>query len=204
MSGQSGKGNSSAQTTNQVSNQQVATTSGIALGAGATGNEINVSSSDPKVAAAAIAGNSQVAGEALGSNVAVTSDALNFAGHAADVAAQTNQFATQAVENIAGGSLQLQDNLATKFTGAVSDLAAQNINLLQSVGQQQTDVALNAQNAAKDALDQSFAVSESVAPQDPNYATESLAGTQSQTIVYIVLGILAILGLGFVFLRRKS
>lgn len=202
MSGQSGKGNSSAQTTNQVSNQQVAAQSGIALGAGAQGNEINISSSDPEVARAAlIAGNNSQA-IAAQAQVATSGQAFNFAGHAADVAAQTNNFATQAVESIAGGSILAQNDLATKFGKNVSDLAAQNVGLLQSVGQELTTVSLASLDSNNKALDSAFGVAAQAAPQTDNYTATALAETSSKTYLYIALAVAAVFG--FMMLRKKA
>lgn len=178
--GASGKGSSSAETNQTVTNQQVATESGIAVGANSNA-AISVTTSDPEVLEAA-----------LKANTAVSS-----------FAADTNKFAIGAVTDLAGTSILAQNALATKFGNNVSDLAAQNINLLQSVGQEQSNVALQAQALASRALDQSFGVSRAVAPQDPNYTTSDLASTQSKTIIYIVLGLVAMLGLGFLFLKKS-
>lgn len=184
----SGKGNSASETssTTNVSNQQVATESGIAVGAGSSAS-ISVTSSDPGVVK-----------EALRANAATSGSAFTFAGHAAEIAAQTNALATRSVENIAGTSILAQNALATKYTEHVSENAAQNINLLQSVAQQGTDIALSGQKLAGDALDKSFAVSRAVAPQDANYSS-------TETTKYYVYGAVAIavIFLGMLFLRGK-
>ncbi len=176
-SGTSGKGSSSAETTQQVENNQVATESGLAFGRNATGNEVNITTDNPEIVKAAIAGNAYVSDKALG-----------FAGASAAIAADVNKFAVGAVENLAGTSVLAQNALATKFGQNVSDLAAQNINLLQSVNQEQTDVALRALGVSNDALDKSFAVSRAVAPQDANFTQSDLAATTGKTILYLVLG----------------
>ncbi len=192
-SGTSGKGSSSAETTQQVENNQVATESGLAFGRNATGNEVNITTDNPEIVKAAIAGNAYV-----------SDDALKFAGASAAIAADVNKFAVGAVENLAGTSVLAQNALATKFGQNVSDLAAQNIDLLQSVNQQQTDVALKALGVSNDALDKSFAVSRAVAPQDANFTQSDLAATTGKTILYLVLGLVALLGLGFIFYKKKA
>ncbi len=192
-SGTSGKGSSSAETTQQVENNQVATESGLAFGRNATGNEVNITTDNPEIVKAAIAGNAYVSDKALG-----------FAGASAAIAADVNKFAVGAVENLAGTSVLAQNALATKFGQNVSDLAAQNINLLQSVNQEQTDVALRALGVSNDALDKSFAVSRAVAPQDANFTQSDLAATTGKTILYLVLGLVALLGLGFIFYKKKA
>lgn len=184
MSGQSGKGNSSAATTQNVSNQQVATESGIAIGANSKA-DINVNTLDPEVAKAAIAG-----------NVLANRDSLVFAGHAAEVSADVNKFSTLAVSNIASASILGQNELATKFIEGAGDLAAQNVNLLQSLNQQQTDVALRSLGTANDALTQSFAVSRATAPQDANY-------TVTSAIKYIAIALAVVFGAMFIF-RKKA
>lgn len=191
MSGQSGKGNSSAQTTQQVANNQVATESGIALGAGAKGNSINVSTSDPETVKAA-----------LTANAYVTNDSLGFAGHAADVAAQTSIFAQKTVEDIAGGSILANNDLASKFSRNISDLAAQNVGLLSSVANNLTDVSLGAQDSNNKALDLAFGVAAQAAPQTDNYTATALAATSSKTFMYIAIAIAAVFG--FFFLARKK
>ena len=130
--GASGKGSSSAETTQTVTNQQVATESGIAIGANSSA-AINVSTLDPEVAEAAIRGNSDVSKFAIDRNASVSA------------------FATGAVTQLAG-----------LFGDKVSDLAAQNINLLQSVNQESADVAISGQQLAARALDASFADRKSV------------------------------------------
>lgn len=167
MSTKGGKGSSSAETQNTATNNQVATESGIAVGGTNNSANISVTTSDPEVLEAALKSNTDV-----------------------------NQFATDAVTTLAGTSILAQNSLATKFGQNVSDLAAQNINLLQSVNQENTATTLAGLDVAKGALDQSFAISRSVAPQDPSYAQETLAQNNSKTIIWIVLGML---GLGIVF-----
>jgi LPXTG-motif cell wall-anchored protein len=171
--GASGKGSSSAETNQTVTNNQVATESGIAVGGTNNSANISIRSLDPEVAEAAIRGNSTVSMFAIDRN------------------ADVSKFATGAVTQ-----------LSALFGDHISDLAAQNINLLQSVNQESADVAINSQNLAAHALDESFAISRSVAPQDPNYARQVLAGIDSKTIVYVILGILGILGLGYFFLKK--
>jgi len=203
MSGQSGKGNSSAQTTQQATNQQVAAQSGIALGAGSHGNEINISSSDPEVSKYALGTSVAQSQVALGANAHVTDSALNFAGHAAEVAAGTNNLALSAVQSIAGGSILAQNDLATKFGENTSKLAAQNIGLLQSVGQELTTVSLASLENNKSALDSAFGVAAQVAPQTDNFTATALGTTLSKTVLYIGLAVAAIFGL-FFFSRKKS
>ncbi len=197
----SGKGNSSSETKQTAYNQQVATESGIAIGANSQAS-ISVQTSDPEVARTAILGNSAVAGAAF-----------NFAGHSAEIAAETNRLAQAGVERIAGGSILAQSELAgrsidaqnfltSKFSTDTANLAAQNISLLQSIGNQQSDIALAGQKLAGDALTQSFAVSRAVAPQDANYSVTELAGTASKLVLYIVLGIAAIFGIIMVTKKR--
>lgn len=212
MSGQSGKGNSSAETTQQVKNQNVAAQSGIAFGADSSNNKVSITSSDPETTKYAIAGGVQdtaiaagaiadVAGTALGANAQVTGAAFNFAGHAADVAAQTNEFATKAVEDIAGGSILAQNDLATKFGKNTSDLAAQNVSLLQSVGQELTTVSLKALDNNHDNSQLAFGVAAQAAPQTDNYTATALAETSSKTYLYIALA--AVAGLLLFFLGKK-
>lgn len=177
-----GKGNSSAATTQTANNEQVATQSGIAIGAKAEGNTINVSSSDPEVAK-----------YALGSS-------LSFAGHAADVAGAVNESAISGLKGVAELSISSGNDLAKKFLSSVSDTAAQNINLLQSVGQNETEVALNAQRSSAAALQSSFDVSKSVAPQDPSYALQT---TLSKT-AYIIVAVVVAGFLGLFLLRKRA
>lgn len=173
--GASGKGSSSAETNQTVANNQTAADSGIAVGGTNNSANISVSTLDPEVAEAAIRGNSDVSKFALQSN------------------ADVSEFATSAVTS-----------LSALFGDKVSDLASQDINLLQSVNQENTDTALSAQQLASRALDQSFAISKSVAPQDASYAQETLASTDSKTLIYVVMGIVALVGLGFIFFHKKS
>lgn len=172
--GASGKGSSSAETNQTVANNQVATESGIAVGGSNNDTRISVTTLDPEVAAAAIRGNSDVSKFAIDRNAAVS------------------EFATGAVTSLAG-----------LFGNQISDLAAQNINLLQSVNQESTNVALSSQQLASRALDESFAVSRAVAPQDPNYTQTTLADTQSRTVIYIVVGAIVVFA-GFFFLRKAK
>lgn len=189
--------------TNNVSNQQVATESGIALGANSSGNSIAISTSDPEVTRAA-----------LGAGVATARDSLSFAGHAADVAASVNALALRSVEGIAGQSIDqigrnsargfdFAESLSSKFSKESGDLAAQNISLLGSIANQQTDVALNAQNKASEALDKSFAVSRATAPQDSNFSLTEIVGSTQKTIVYVFVGI-AVLATAFFMFRKRA
>jgi hypothetical protein len=184
------KGNSSSkqESKTNVTNQQVATESGIAVGAGASAN-ISITSSD-----------AETTKNALIASAANNQSAFNFAGHAAEVAADTNRFATTAVRDIAGTSIEAQNALATKYTEHVSDTAAQNINLLQSIAQQQTDVGLKGLDVANEALNKSFAVSRAVAPQDANY-------TQTETskyMLYAVIAVAVIFGLSTFLFRKRA
>lgn len=198
------KGNkkSSSDTNITSTNQQVATESGIALGANASGNQISITSSDADVTRAALA-----------AGVASGRDSLSFAGHAADVAAQTNMFALRTVEGVAGKSIDeigrnsargfdFAESLSTKFAQGAGELAAQNIGLLSSISNANTDVALNAQDKASRALDQSFAVSKSTAPQDANFSLTEVVGTASKTIIFVIVGIAVVVGLFFAFRKR--
>ncbi len=191
----SGKGNSAQQTNQTASNQQVATESGIAFGAGNSG-AVNIQTSDPETVKAALLATAGVNRDSLVTNAHVVDSSLGFAGHAADVAAATNQKALTSVENIAGGSITANTMLATKFIDSSSKDFISGINLLQSVGNQQTDVALAAQTLARGALDQSFAVSRAVAPQDTNF-------TVTTTIKYIAIALAVAFG-AFFFFRRKA
>ena len=190
MSGQSGKGNSSAETNQTANNYQVATQSGIAVGGANNSANINVTTADPEVAKAAIQG-----------NVYATNSALNFAGHAADVAAAANEYATGAIQNVASLSISSADDLSTKFLGAVNDTTASNINLLQSLGQQQSDVAINSEKLASDALASSFSIAGQAAPHDAGAVAENLSTTTSKTFLY--LGVIAAAILLIVLFRRK-
>jgi hypothetical protein len=183
--GASGKGTSQAKTEQQVTNKQVASQSGIALGADARDNVINVQSADPGVAKTAIE-------TAIGGNAVVTDMAFNFAGRAGEAAAKTADNATQTA--IAGNTF-----LASKFVDALGEDARQNIGLLQSVGQNATDIAMAGQRSADKALEQSFNVSKSVAPQDPSYALQT---TLSKTAYIIVAVIVA--GIAAIFIFRKK
>lgn len=209
MSGQSGKGNSSAETKQEVQNNQVAASSGIAVGAGASGNSFNISSSDPGVTAAALQAGVQqsaiaahTADSAFAGVVAGEGQALNFAGHAADVAAQTNILAQKSVSDIAGGSILAQNDLATKFGDKVSEIAGQNVSLLQSIAQENTTVSLKALDNSHDALGSAFGVAAQAAPQTDNYTATELASTSAKTYIYIAIAAgLALFG--FFFFGRK-
>lgn len=187
--GASGKGTSQAKTEQSVVNQQTASTSGIALGAQSHNNTVNVQTADPSVARTAIEG-----------NVIAEGQALQFAGHAADVASRTNEFAIGSVESVAKYSVGANTSLATKFLDSVNENSKANIGLLQSVGQNETDIALQAQRASAQALDASFQVSRSVAPQDPSYALQT---TLSKT-AYIIMAIVAAVFLGFFITRKRA
>ncbi len=191
----SGKGNSAQQTNQTASNQQVATESGIAFGAGNTG-AVNIMTSDPETVKAALVATAGVNRDSLVTNAHVVDSSLTFAGHSADVAAATNRQALDAVENIAGGSITANTALATKFIDSSSKDYISGINLLQSVGNQQTDVALGAQTLANRALDSSFGVARAVAPQDTNF-------TVTTTIKYIAVALAVAFG-AFFFFRRKA
>lgn len=190
----SGKGNSAQQTTQQVSNQQVATQSGIAVGANSQAS-INVQTSDPETVKNALLANASVSRDSLTTNAHVTDSALDFAGHAAEVAAGTSRQALTSIENIAGGSILANSNLATKFIDSSSRDYQSGINLLQSVGQQNTDIALQSQRAASGALDASFAVSRATAPQDNNF-------TVTETIKYVVIGLAVVFAAFFIFKKK--
>lgn len=185
------KGESSAQTTQTASNQQVAAQSGIALGVGAQGNEINVSSSDPEVAKYAIQGNVVAEGQALG-----------FAGHAADVAATASQEATHAIESVAGTSILSSNDLATKFGDNTAKLAADQVNLLGSVAQEATTIALGNQATTNAALQGAFGVAAQAAPQTDNYTATALSQTASKTYLYIAAAVVAVFGI--IILSRKK
>lgn len=187
MSGQSGKGNSSAETKQTATNQQVGVSSGIGLGANSTGNVISVSSSDPGVAKAAIQGNAYVADSAFA-----------FAGHAAEVAADTNKFSAAVLGNTAGLAITANTDLSKKFIEGVSDVAAQNIGLLTSISQQNTETTLQSQRTANDALQASFAVSRATAPQDSNF---TVSDTIQKVAMYAAIAVAVIAGL---FFFRKS
>lgn len=187
-SGASGKGTSQAKTEQTANNLQTATTSGLALGAYSNNNKVDIQTSDPEVAKTAIAG-----------NVVAEGQALNFAGHAADVAAEVNKSSIDSIESVARYGIGSGNALAGKFLDSVSQTAAQNIGLLTSVGQNETDVALASQRASAQALDASFQVSKSVAPQDPSYALQT---TLSKT-AYIIVS-LVVAAIGAVFLFRKK
>lgn len=191
----SGKGNSAQQTNQSATNQQVATTSGVAVGANSQAS-INIQTSDPETVKAALLANAGVNRDSLVTNAHVTDSALDFAGHAAEVAASTNRQALTSIENIAGGSILANSNLATKFIDNSSKDYNSGINLLQSIGNQQSDIALASQQLASRALDSSFAVSRAVAPQDTNF-------TVTTTIKYIAIGLAVVFGAFFIF-RKKS
>ncbi len=201
MSGQSGKGNSSAETKQTANNYQVATQSGIAVGGQGNSANINVSTADPEVAKTAIQGNAYVSSQALLANTHTTDSALNFAGHAADVAASVNEYATGAIKDVASLSIVSGNDLSTKFLGAVNDTTAKNINLLQSVGQQESDTAINAQKLASEALQSSFSIAGNAAPQSAGAVAENLSAITSKTFLYIAAAVGAILL--FITLRKK-
>lgn len=190
--GASGKGTSQATTQQTATNQQTAADSGIALGAGSHGNTVSVTTSDPETVK-----------NSLLASAAAENSALNFAGHAGDVAASVNEFSISALRDTANMSVAAQNDLATKFISGVGDVAAQNVNLLQSLSDNQTGVTLQAQKASQAALDASFAVSKSVAPQDPSFALENVVGGLSKTALYIVLGVAALF-IGFFALKGKK
>lgn len=179
--GASGKGTSQAKTEQRVDNKQVATQSGLALGADARDNVINVQTADPEVAKIAIAGQT----------VAVDR-ALTFGNESQRIAAQTSEKATETA--VAGNTF-----LASKFVDALGENARQNIGLLQSVGQNATDIAMAGQRSADKALEASFNVSKSVAPQDPSYALQTTLGK----VAYIIIAVI-VAGVAAIFLFRKK
>ena len=202
MSGQSGKGNSSAETKQTANNYQTATTSGIAVGGQGNSANISVVSSDPEVARTAITGNAYVTNSALGFAGRVADSSLGFASRAAEVAAATQEYAVGAIERTGALSIYSANDLAAKYAKNVSQDLAQNVNLLQSVGQQQTDVALNAQKLASQSLQQGFAIAAGAAPQTPAYLQEQISTGTNKTIIYVVIGLAAIFGL-FLFTRKN-
>ncbi len=181
--GASGKGTSQAKTEQTVTNKQVATQSGIALGSDANNNTINVQSADPEVAKTAIAG-----------VTIAESQALNFAGRAGEAALATSDRATQS-------AIQSTTFLASKVGDVLGENARQNIGLLQSVAQNSTDVALKSESVASAALDKSFDVAKSTAPQDPSYALQTTIGKVGYIIAAIVVaGIVAV----FAFRSKRA
>ncbi len=190
----SGKGNSAQQTTQSATNQQVATESGVAVGANSTAS-INIQTSDPDTVKNALVFGAGVNRDSLVTNAHVVDSSLNFAGHAADIAEATNRQAITSIENVAGGSILANSNLATKFIDSSSKDYQSGINLLQSVGQNQTDVALQSQRVASGALDASFAVSRATAPQDNNF-------TVTETIKYVVIGLAVVFAAFFIFKKK--
>ncbi len=186
-----GKGNSEAKTEQTAYNEQVATTSGIAVGARNTGT-VNILSSDPETVK-----------NSLAASAFTSHEAFNFAGHSADLATQVNQSTTKAITDTAELAILGGNNLAGKFLDSVSDQAVQNIGLLQSLGNSQADIAKNSQDAANQALQASFGVARSVAPQDPSFALETTVGTIGKYAA-IFAGVITLVIAIFVFGKKRA
>lgn len=176
MSGQSGKGNSSAQTTQTAENEQVGVTSGIGIGANSSGNKINIQSDSPEIA----------------------KTLSDQAGHVADVSAQVNALAISEVGNTAGLAIAGANNLATKFGDDLTQVNNSNVGLLTSVAQELSNTTSQSLDVSKSALDSSFAVSRAVAPQNDNFTVSDTIGTVGK---YVAVAAVAI---AFIFFFRKK
>ncbi len=185
-----GFGTSENTTKTDVTNQQVATESGIATGGSGNNTKISIQTADPEVAKSAIIGQTLTTDRALtfGENVVGANTALN--------ASAINAIASNANLAILGSN-----DLATKFAKSTSDQQAKNIDLLQSLSDQSAQAELRSQNLAAGALDASFAISKSVAPQSSAFQTESVVGSFSK-ITYVVIAVAGLIFALYAF-RRK-
>jgi hypothetical protein len=113
---------SESKTDQTAYNQQVGASEGsIALGANSSGNRINISSADPAVAEAAIAGNAYVVQQAMSGNLAVTGRALDFAGSVTSGAFSTANLSMKTANDLAGkfmSGLQKNYQASTDFASA--------------------------------------------------------------------------------------
>jgi hypothetical protein len=193
-----GKGSSSAettqQTTNNVKNEQVAAQSGIAVGANSSA-EINVTTADPEVAKAALL-----------SNAATSNSALNFAGHAADsalsVANDVSKTAITQTADTANLAIIGNTKLASEYASHVSEDQARNIGLLQDLANQNVNTTLANNKLTEKALDASFTQASNAAPQSEGATAKILTDTAFKYII-IIVGIIAVLFGVLTYSKRK-
>lgn len=141
------KGGSSTQTstqnTLQTQNNQVATTSGLAIGSGANAN-ISIQNTDAEVVKAAAEGNTAVSENALASNYAVTRDALKAGSESSLAAAGVAQTATVANSAVAGAALQSNEDVTKTAIENSSNLAGQTLASNNTVTQDAFNFGSNA------------------------------------------------------------
>jgi hypothetical protein len=185
MSG-GGKGNSSQSTQQTASNQQVGASQGsAAIGAGSSGNTVNITTSDVQGLQDLIAGNSYVTSAALDSNTAVAQGAI--AGNT----------------GLAGLAIESQANLAGRSIDSINQSNANSENIVSAATEQAlqaTNGSLSQANNLAASLASMFTSFESA--NSPGSAALAVQQTGAKTQYNIVL--LGGLALVIFYLMTKS
>lgn len=161
--GMFGFGTSENKSTTNVSNQQVATESGIALGANST-NTVSIMTADPEIAKASFAANVGVSEAALKTN-ALTS----------------------------GLAIASAENMSKSFISGVNDNFATTAALLQSSAQDNAAISNKLVGLADKSLSESFQNAARSTEQTEGYQNETASNNTTKIIlgVLLVVGVAA-------------